>query len=264
MGTAGRLKAVAGAGVRRAAKGGLALQVTSLLAGALLWEVVGHFGHVSWLPALHTVLGRVGALWAAGELQGPLVDSLTNLTLGYAVSVVAGVAIGSAMALSKKVDYALRVYVDALMAAPSIMFAPVFFIIFGLSRATLLAVIILYACVFIVSSTRTAIAGASTNLQDMARSFGATRTQIFGVMVREAAPALMAGVRIGMGRAVKGMFNGELFVAVVGLAALEKRFEGSFDAAGILAVALVIIALAVLLASLLSLVNRALNSWVPR
>ncbi|MGH2400629.1 MAG: hypothetical protein ACRDF6_12390, partial [bacterium] len=36
--------------------GGLTLQIASLLFGALMWEVIGHFGDISWLPALHTVL----------------------------------------------------------------------------------------------------------------------------------------------------------------------------------------------------------------
>ena len=39
------------------------------------------------------------------------------------------------------------------------------------------------------------------------------------VMLPAAAPMIMAGVRLGVGRAVTGMINGEMFIAVVGLGA---------------------------------------------
>lgn len=259
MGTARRVSVLrAGAGLRL-------VQPLSLLAGALTWEIVGVTGAVSWLPPLHAVIGRIGTLWADGELRAPLTDSLSNLMLGYLISVVGGLLIGTAMAVSTKVDHTLRIYVDMLMAAPSIMLAPVLFIIFGLSSMTLLSVIVLYAIVFIISTTRSAIAGTSSTLREMASSFGASRRQIFvQVMLREAAPEIMTGLRVGMGRAVKGMFNGELFVAVFGLAALDKRFEGSFDSTGILAIALVIVVIGVILSALIEMANRRLNGWLPR
>lgn len=241
------------------------LQPLSLLAGALVWEMVGLTGAVSWLPPLHAVIARIGSLWAGGDLRKPLADSLGNLLIGYLISAVGGLLVGAAMAVSTKVDQALRIYVDMLMAAPSIMLAPVLFIIFGLSSITLLSVIVLYASVFIISTTRSAIAGTSANLRDMAFSFGASRLQIFvQVVLREAAPEIMTGLRVGMGRAVKGMFNGELFIAVFGLAALDKRFEGSFDSTGILAIALVIVIIGVLLSALIESANRRLNGWLPR
>ena len=40
----------------------------------------------------------------------------------------------------------------------------------------------------------------------------------------------MAGVRLGMGRAVKGMINGEMFIAIVGLGAVVTSAGKRFDA----------------------------------
>lgn len=243
-------------------RGQVALEALGLLVGMVLWEFVGALHLVSWFPSLHAVLGRIAELAAQGTLQEPLVQSVTNLVVGYLVSAVAGVVLGTLMAVSKYVDFALRIYVDALMAAPSIMLVPVLYVLFGLSSFTLVAVIVLYASVFIIVNTRNAVAGASRVLQDMARSFGAGPVSaFFWVTLRSAGPEILSGLRLGMGRAVKGMFNGELFIAVFGLAALDKNYEGAFDTTGILAIAVVVIVLAVVLSMIVEFANRRLNGW---
>lgn len=243
-------------------RGQIALEALGLVVGLALWELIGAAHLISWFPSLHSVLGRVAELAAEGKLQEPLVQSVTNLVVGYAVSVVAGVVLGTLMAVSRYVNYALRVYVDALMAAPSIMLVPVLYVLFGLSSFTLVAVIVLYASVFIMVNTRNAVAGASSALHDMARSFGAGPVAaFFWVTLRSAGPEILSGLRLGMGRAVKGMFNGELFIAVFGLAALDKNYEGAFDTTGILAIAVVVIVLAVALSTVVEFANRRLNGW---
>lgn len=238
------------------------LTIVGLVVGAAIWEVLG-LTHVSrFLPPIHSVFARVIDLWRTGQLRQPLTESVRNLVIGYAFSATVGVLIGTLMAVSKYVDYALRVYVNALMATPSILLVPVLYVIWGLSSFTLIAVIVLYTTVFVVANTRTAVSGARHDLSEMAKAFGAGATGgFFGVTLRSAGPEIFAGLRLGMGRAVKGMFNGELLIAVVGLAHLDRTFAGAFDATGILAIALVILMIAVILTGLLEFVNRTLNSW---
>jgi NitT/TauT family transport system permease protein len=64
-----------------------------------------------------------------------------------------------------------------------------------------------------------------------------------------------------MGRAVKGMIIGELFVTVVGLGALERRSSSSFDAVGMWAIGLVVIGLAVVCMWLVQALDRAIDRW---
>jgi NitT/TauT family transport system permease protein len=241
---------------------GAGAQALALLAGIVLWQLAGMFGGWAWLPPLSAVLGKLGGLWADGELQKPLIESLGNLAAGYSISIVAGVAIGTLMALFPKVNYALRVYVNALLMAPSIVMAPIFFVFFGLSRWTLIAVILLYTIVFVIVNTYTAVTEVSTSLHEMAASFGASPRQVFfNVTIRAAGPLLLAGLRLGLARSVKGMINGEIFIALVGLGALDDDFDGSFDVAGILAIALVVVIIAVVTLGLLEMVNRRVNAW---
>jgi len=243
-------------------KTALLYECAGLVVGVVIWEILGLLKLYDWLPTAHAVFARVAKLFADGKLKTPLLDSLHNLAIGYAVSVVVGVTIGTLMAVSKWVDYTLRVYVSALMATPSILMVPILYVIFGLSSLTLIAVIVLYASVFIVANTRIAVSHADLDLTEMAQAFGAGQVKrFFQVTLRSAGPEIFAGLRLGMGRAVKGMFNGELLIAVTGLAALDSNFNGAFDTTGVLAIAVVVIALAVVLTALLEALNRVANGW---
>jgi ABC-type nitrate/sulfonate/bicarbonate transport system permease component len=240
----------------------ITLEVIGLVFGALAWEIVGLAKVSRFLPPLHDVVGRIWDLLQSGQLREPLTQSLRNLLIGYAISVGIGVTIGTLMAVSKYVDYALRIYVNGLMATPSILLVPILYVVFGLSSFTLIAVIVLYATVFIVANTRSAVLGSRHDLTEMSQAFGAHPVRgFFEVTLRSAGPEIFGGLRLGMGRAVKGMFNGELLIAVVGLAQIERNYAGAFDATGILAIALTILIIAVVLTAALEALNRALNSW---
>jgi NitT/TauT family transport system permease protein len=240
-------------------------QGLSLAAGLAIWQLFGLALHVAWLPPFTTVLAKLGLLWEQGRLQPHLLDSLSNLAIGYTICVVGGVGLGTLMVIFPKLDYALRPYVDALMLAPSIVLAPVLFVFLGLSRWLPVSVIIVYALVYIIANTYTAVSEVDRELLAMARSFGASRWQTFtNVVLPGSGPLLFAGLRIGLGRAVKGMINGELIITVVGLGALHEEFDGAFDVPGILAIALIVIIVALVTTAVLQIADRRVNAWVHR
>lgn len=255
----------AGRSPRRLAVPSGAVSFVSLAAGLLLWQVVSSVFTISWLPPLTRVIARIGDLWTGGELQAALAASFGNLVIGFLISSTVGVTLGTLMTLFPKINYALRPYVNGFLLAPSIVMAPVFFVFFGLSRATPIAVIVLYSVLFVTVNTQTALNEVDPSLVQMSRSLGAGRWQTYRhIIVPAALPLIMAGLRLGMGRCVKGMINGEMFIAVVGLGRLDDSFEGAFDAAGILAIMLVVVVTAVVATGVVQLVDHRLNAWVYR
>jgi len=236
----------------------------SLLGGAVLWELVARIWDVSFFPPLSAVLRRLGEMIADGEILGSLGNSLLNLLIGAVISVVVGVGVGLLMGAYKKVEQALDVYVYALLTAPSLVFAPIFFSIFGLGRASIVGVVVMYATFIIIINTASAIRSVPVPLIEMGRSFCATDWQVFRrIVIPAAMPLIMAGLRLGMGRAVKGMINGEMFIAAVGLGALVMDAGRRFDAETILAVLLVIIIVAVATMQLVQLLDRRVTRWLP-
>jgi ABC-type nitrate/sulfonate/bicarbonate transport system permease component len=243
---------------------GVPVGALSLLGGAVLWELVARTWDVSFFPPLSAVLRRLWQMIADGEILGSLGNSLLNLLIGVVISVVVGVGVGLLMGAYKKVEQALDVYVYALLTAPSLVFAPIFFSIFGLGRASIVGVVVMYATFIIIINTASAIRSVPVALIEMGRSFCATDWQVFRrIVIPAAMPLIMAGLRLGMGRAVKGMINGEMFIAAVGLGALVMDAGRRFDAETILAVLLVIIVVAVAAMQLVQLLDRRVTRWLP-
>lgn len=235
-----------------------------LLAGAILWEVLGRVGNQPFFPPLSAVLVRLGELFADGLIVENLINSLINLAIGFGISVVLGVGIGMLMGAYRKVEVALDIYVYAMLTAPSLVFAPIFFSIFGLSRASIVGVVVLYTMFIIIVNTTGAIKSVSPSLIEMGRSFCATDRQIFRRIILPAAlPLIMAGIRLGMGRAVKGMINGEMFIAAVGLGAIVISAGKRFDAEAVLAILIVIVVVAFVTVKIVQLIDARMTSWLP-
>lgn len=233
-----------------------------VLVGA--WELIGRAVAAVFLPPLSAVLARLAELVASGEILGNLATSLTNLALGFAISLAIGLGVGMLMGGYRRIEAALDIYVNAFLTAPSLVFAPIFFTMFGLSRWSIVALVVMYSTFIMIITTTSAIRNVSPSLIEMGRSFCASDRQLFQrVILPAATPLIMAGVRLGAGRAVKGMINGEMFIAVVGLGKLMIDEGRRFDAEGVLAVLLVIVFVAFGAAKAVQIVDARLTRWLP-
>jgi ABC-type nitrate/sulfonate/bicarbonate transport system permease component len=236
--------------------------VLALLAGAAVWEVAGRALHYSFLPPFSNVLLAAARLIASGQVLGYLASSLLALLIGYALAVVSGVTLGVLMGRYRRVEYAFDMYIYALLATPKIALVPVLFAIFGVSRTVQIAVVFLSSFFIIVVSTMGAIRTVDATYVEMARSFGAKERQLFWkVLLPATLPLTMAGLRLGMGRAVRGMINGEMFIAVFGLGGLLRLYASQFDAEKVFAILLVVISVALICSSIVQAVERRVTRW---
>ena len=238
------------------------VQALSLAGGIMLWEVAGWLLAVPWLPPFSKVTVALVELIRNGEILANLVVSLRSLAVGFVISLTVGLVVGVLMGLYKRVDQAIGIYVNALLFTPHLVFAPIFFALFHLSDWTRIAVIVKYTVFIIIINTATAIRTADPALVEMARSFGATKRQIFSrILLPASVVVLFAGIRLGMGRAVKGMITGEMFIAFVGLGGLVQKYGSQFDASRVLALTLVILTVALVMGSLVQTADRRMTRW---
>lgn len=237
----------------------------SLLLGALAWEAAGRWLEFAFLPPLSRVLPVLAALWGHGELPRHLLNSLSSLAVGFGLAVALGLPIGALMGRYRLVERALDLYLYVFLASPTLLYVPVLFAIFGVSRASQTAVVFLYAFFVLVSNTMAAVRTARPALLDMARAFGADeRRLLWRVRLPAGLPLLMAGLRIAAGRAVKGMVNGEMLIALSGIGAMLRSYGGRFDIPGVYAILLVVVGVAAALNAALQAVERRLNRWQPQ
>jgi NitT/TauT family transport system permease protein len=239
--------------------------VVSLAVGIAVWEVLGRVFDLAYLPPASKVFTRLGEMVGDGLILESLGSSLVNLALGFGLSLALGLIVGSLMGWYHRVESAFSVYVYALLTSPSLVFAPVFFSVFGDGRESIIGVIVMYSTFAIMITTTDAIKAVSPSLVEMGRSFGASpTTALFRIVIPAALPGIMAGVRLGASRAVTGMINGEMFIAVVGLGRVVTEAGGRFDATSVLAVIVVIVAVALLVIGLVQVAERRLTGWLPK
>jgi NitT/TauT family transport system permease protein len=241
---------------------GYGLEIAALVAGALVWEGFGWMLGLQWLPPFSQVVEAFVQFVQSGVILSNLQSSLTGLLVGFALSVILGLSLGALMGRYRAVERALDIYVHALFVCPSILFAPIFFAIFGLSDASRIAIIIVYSTFVIVINTATAIRTVDPSLVEMASSFGCRERQIFTrILLPASLPLVFAGLRLGMGRAVKGMINGEMLIAFVGLGALAQRYGAQFDTAKVFAIAMVVLIIGLVSNALVQTLEHRLTRW---
>jgi NitT/TauT family transport system permease protein len=234
----------------------------SLLSLALLWEVTGRAMDSTLIPPL----SQIGAAWwkllSSGKLLSNLSMSLTTLVTGFCLAVVIGVVVGLLMGRFRAVEHFLDLYVNALMSAPSTAFVPVLILWFGLGVESRVAVVFLFAVFVIIINTMTGVKQVDTVLVEMARSFGAREKEIFFMIILPAAlPAIMAGLRLGMGRAVKGMVTAEMLLTLTGIGAMIMQYGSSFATDSLFAVIFTVLLIALLTMKAVQWLDRRLTGW---
>ncbi len=243
---------------------GLGPTTAALAVGAIFWEAIGQLAGFRFFPPLSEVIARLIEMTLDGEILPPLVNSLTNLAIGFGFTTVVGVGVGLLMGAYRRVETALDIYVYGMLTAPSLVFAPILFSIFGLGRQAIVGVIVLYSIFIVIINTVSAVHTVPRPLIEMGRSYCANDRQMFRwVIIPAATPMIMAGLRIGAGRAVKGMINGEMFIAAVGLGELVTRAGNRFDATSVLAILVLIIVVAFVVVKLVQLIDQRLTRWLP-
>jgi NitT/TauT family transport system permease protein len=235
----------------------------SLLAGAAIWELVGRAWRLSFLPPLSRVLATALDLIASGQIASHLAASLASLAVGYGLAVAGGITLGLLLGRYRWAELIAAPYINAFLAAPKLVFVPILYTVFGLGRGVQVAVIFLNAFFIIVVNTAAGIRTVDASCIEMARVFGADQGQLFRkVLLPGALPLTMAGLRLGIGRAVKGMISGELIVTLFGLGALLRKYGTRFDSAGVFAIILVVVSVALLCTLLVQALERRVTAWM--
>ena len=204
------------------------------------------------LPPFSEVLAAAVDLVQTPSWQSATVTTLRAFVIGMALSIVVGVPLGILMGRVKIADDLLGMWVNIFSSAPLSALVPVLMILFGFGEKTIVAAVFLFAIWIIVLDTRAGVRHISPSLIEMARSYGASRRALYAKIILWAAlPEILAGIRLGLIRGVKGVVIGQLLVAIVGYGALFETFSRNFRMAEFWALTIILFAFALLIAELI-------------
>lgn len=235
----------------------------SLFIAAALWEVIARgIDNTLFLAPLTAVVVRGLDLWGSGELQTHIWVSFIEFAGGFALSAIVGILFGVVMAASISVRGLCDPWVSMFYATPIIALGPLFILWLGIGVASKIAIVFLTAVFPILINTVAGLTTTDRNLLDVARSFGATGAQIYRkVRLPAALPFIIAGLRLGVARALVGVVVAELFGARAGLGFLILSAAQSFDTAGLFVGVLILAVAGVVSVEALKWLETRLAPW---
>lgn len=240
------------------------LGALGLIAVVLLWEAAAR---LRWMdPVLISSPTNVGIAlrsWAvSGDLWRDMVTSLSELAISFGAAVAVGVPFGVIMAWKRPVEYTFDPFLWVLYSAPIVSLWPLFIIWFGIGIKAIMVLAFLFAVVPIIINTFTGVKGIDPVLIRCARSFNASSLDLFlKFTLPGALPMIIAGLRLGIGRALIGVVIGELFISNAGIGFHISFYGAKLRFSDVFAGLLMVIVIGLLTTQAIRAVEARFASW---
>ncbi len=243
------------------------LVVLSIVLVLLLWQ-----GLISWgkfpafiLPSPTMVGERFVQKLADGSLEWHTWVTLQEVVLGLLLGSSLATVLGYLLAKSRVAESLLAPYLVASQAVPIVAIAPLLIIWFGpgmFSKVLICALVVFFP---VLVNTVVGLRGVPENLRDLMHSLQATRAQMLTKLeIPAALPVFLGGLRVGATLSVIGAVVGEFVGSDRGLGFLVNVGRGQYDTALVFVAIFVLVALALALYGLVTLVEMRLLAWQKR
>ena len=235
------------------------VRLVSLAVVAGAWEIAGRLWGGIFFPPLSRVIVALIRLMSGPEFISSLVESFSAFAVGLLLAILLGLVVGAVMGRVELFGRVGLQYTAFFLAVPMSTLVPVVVVAAGVGLTARATVVFLFAFFEIVWNTYLGVRYADPAQIEMAVSYGATGPRLFRrVLLPAAMPAILAGLRLGTGRAFIGMISAELLLASVGLGLLIKRFQSRFQSPELFATVLLMLLIAALVIGLIQLLERRL------
>lgn len=224
------------------------LRAATLILAWVAWEALARSGLVfqGVVPSSLAVLASAATQLASAAFYAHLWRSAEEIGLGFAIGSAAGVAAGTMMGMSAFFGRIVHPYIHVFAPAPKIIFLPVLMILFGVDIGSKIAMGAISAFFPVVVATYDGVRLVPAVLLRVAHSFRASRWQVVAkVYFPSTLPAVVTGMRLGLGVAIIGTLLAEIKLSNRGLGFLAIQQYESFHIPDLYAVLLITFALAV-------------------
>ena len=248
-------------------KGGMALSFLLFVLFTLAWEWgPGAFGvPVYIIPPASDVYNEFLSMLNGERLFYHTAVTAGEVVAGFILGSLLGMVVGYLLGMSPTTEFVLSPYILALQIAPKVAFAPLFVMWFGYTVYPKILVAILIVFFPVMVNVLTAIRTVDPDLINLARSFTASRLQIFRHIEFPAAmPPLFSGLRIGATLAVIGVVVGELVGGNKGLGYLLVFGEGSGNTAMVFVAIIMLTIIGIVAYVLVIFAERRVLHYLPK
>ncbi len=234
----------------------------SLLVWLLVWELLGQVSLSSIFPPVSRILVAGIAILPTEKFAKAAVISLRSFALGMTLALLLGIPLGVLMARITGIGRILGTWVNVFVSAPISALVPILMGVIGIGETTVVVTVFLFAVFVIIIDTQVGVQNADRSLVEMARAFGARRYQVYTkVLMQSALPEILAGVRLGAIRGVKGVVIGQLLISIIGVGELFELYSKHFLMEEFWALVIVVFAFAFLVSEAVAFLERRVEYY---
>lgn len=207
------------------------------------------------------------ALWrgfSAGLYLQHLSHTLLETMLGFIAGSALGLILGTAVAMSRPVEFFLYPYIVMFQSLPKVALAPLIVVWFGLGLTSKVINAALIAFFPLLVNTMVGLRSADEERVSLMRSLAASERQIFWMLrLPNSLPFVMAGLDVAMIFALIGAIVAEFVGAQKGLGMLIQSMNFNMDVSGQFSILLILSVVGLLLNRGVMMIRKRVLFWDP-
>lgn len=208
------------------------------------------------------MFAALARLTLSGQLFFDLGASALPFFYGLVAAVLVGVPLGILMGWRVRVGLALDPLMTALYASPLVALAPLVVLFFGVGVAGKTIIVFMLTVFDFIFNAYAGVRAVDNLLLNVVRSFGGRERDLYlKVILPSVTPYVVAGARIGVGRALVAVLVGEFFAASEGIGYGIMRFGNFFALDSMFAYILVVTVIAAALTEGIRFAERRAFPW---
>lgn len=248
----------------------LVLGLLGILVILLLWEALPYLvtmkaGTKLFFTPPSQVAETLWTLFASGAIWEPLGVSAAGFAIGLGIAIVIALPLGILIGRSETLNALFDPFITAFNATPRLVFLPLVLLWFGLGLWSKVVIVAFGAVFPLLINTHEGIRNSDRLLINVVRSFGAKEWDVVRfVVVPNALPYILTGLRLAIGRAVLGVVVSEFFGSDQGLGVMMVQAASQYKVNIVFAGMIVFMALSLAMTSVVKLMERRLGRWRPQ
>lgn len=189
------------------------VQITAVIMALVLWEVVGRMLGANLFAPFSAVVAAYVDLMQRGAMWDRLIGSVTEMMMGFSLAVAFAVPVGLLMGRSKMFDSIMDPWVSAFFATSTSALLPLLIVVLGIDLPFRITIIWLASVWHILLNLYHGARGVDQALLNVGKSFDASSLKIFkDITLPAVVPFLVAGLRMGITRAIRGFILAETYI----------------------------------------------------
>jgi len=237
----------------------------ALLAAVLgAWEFLPRYGVINpiLLPPLGDVLAMLGNLLTRPQVHEAIAVTAGEVIVAFIIAVPLGAALGILIAESEYAGEIFKPILFYVFSIPKSIFLPMFILVFGIGFQQKVAYAAFTTAFVVLMSATAAVESVKSDHIVVARSYGATRTQILlRVYVPSMMPILLETLRISMIFNFTGVMIAEMYASRTGIGHLIAGWGENFQMPQLFAGVIVLAAVAILFNETVRFAEARCSTW---